>query len=241
MGALVVFSVGLIYVALTPPDAAAPVARRARPKPKTTDRNDPFTKEDYGAKFARLNEPVQNAFRPLVARQEPSRLIYSEGPDVLPGGIAAGGGDPSQIPAEFTDGDAGWRFTGYADVDGVRNGLLENRTTGDGVFVRPGERWKRATVRRITSTELVLAGPSGERTISINDGSEPTAAPSVVPPGGVAPVNPGPALRGQIGAAAATTPPSNELSIQPDQQQTREARRAARRAARQRNNEGNLP
>ncbi len=108
--------------------------------------DDTFTAEDYSARFTRLTATPKNVFRPLVAS----------------GGFGSGAVQmPNAIPADFADGEPNWVYTGTAVVDGVPTALVENTTTQDGAFLHHGEKWKLATVAKITPTTLVLAGPGG--------------------------------------------------------------------------------
>lgn len=115
-----------------------------------------FTDEDYNTKFARLNAPVKNSFRPLVM---PSSARSTTGLGALL---------PNEIPADFTDGKTKWLYTGTAIVDGAPMALVENPETGEGEFIKVGQRWKNAIVRKITPTSLALEGPNGRaRTLQL--------------------------------------------------------------------------
>lgn len=154
-----------------------------------------WTKEDLvanepGNGFPLVNEPVRNAFKPLVARADRSAMV-----------AAGWTGVPVEIAGEPT-----WIYTGMAEVDGVPTALLENTRTLDGVFLKQGQKWKGATVTQIKPEELVLLGPDGVfRTVRINNPEQPLAGQ----PGGAgfAPVNP--PLRGAIGGGLAVRPDSS--------------------------------
>ena len=196
-----------------------PATRTKLPKPKSKKKEvvSQYTPEDYKATFAVLNEPVRNAFRPLIVKR---------GPIGLP--IPTGG--PIVLPLGWVGNQAGWAYTGYAEVDGLRQGLVENSVTGESVFLRSGQRWKALTVRAITAENMEVTGPDGTQlTIPVVDpNAEQKVATNVVPPGGVAPVNPGTALSGPIGGAAAQqipgvapgsapgAAPGVDLRVQPD-------------------------
>lgn len=152
-----------------------------------------FDAEDFaankdGQRFALVNEPLRDAFKPLIARK---RLADAklDSPGSVPLGIA---------------GEASWMYTGMAEVDGVPQALLENSRTQDGVFLKQGEKWKAGTVYRITPDELILMDRAGALQIVKVNIQE--SFPSIAPGGGFAPVNP--PLRGTINP--------NNLAIRPD-------------------------
>jgi hypothetical protein len=171
-------------------------ARRSRvaARPTEAKQTGDFRPEDYKARFALLNEPAKNAFRPLVVRSNEARA-------------AAGGGTPvlripsNEVPASMAGGDANWIYTGVATIDGVPNALLENSSSGDGVFLKPGDRWKGSTVLTVTTNSIVLQGPDRvSRTIELeveSDEATPAAGITALPPAGATPVVP--PLAGAIG------------------------------------------
>jgi hypothetical protein len=153
-----------------------------------------FTEEDYKAHFANLNLPVKNVFRPLIL-------------PATAGGVGLAAIAPNEIPKDFTDGKTAWLYTGTAIVDGVPMALVENTETGEGEFLKVGQRWMHAVVRKITPIALVMEGPNGRvRTMDllkeIGDGEETTLAGM-----DVRPVSPNLAgaigNRGPIGSAPA--------------------------------------
>jgi hypothetical protein len=73
-------------------------------------------------------------------------------------------------------------------------GLLENRVTGEGVFLKHSEHWKQATVTAIAPFSMILVGSNGKSyTLSVN--VEGNTASNMLA-GGFQPVNP--PLRGAI-------------------------------------------
>lgn len=180
------------------------IARKGAPKRKTTASklNLPtgFTKEDLDARFNSVNDAPKDAFQPIVAKSTSGseRTAASD-----------------QVPSILTGGDPNWVFTGMAEIDGVATGLLENRSTGEGVFLRPMEGWRRATVQSISASTLVLRGESGkDYFLKIPD---PFAAGANAPVAdrGFEPVNP--PIRGPIG----------NLSVEPDVRRNRNSASAA--------------
>ena len=168
------------YLIATPQDTPA---RRARPKaaPKVQITSSQFLDEDYKASFSDGVAVARNSFKPLVTRRNAS----------LVSALAMAGG----VPPDFAGGEGSWVCTGVTEIDGVKQALLENRATSEGVFLRQGDKWKRAVVSQVLDNGVVLVGPGGEpRTIFIQQdqmveevSTETTATP-VQPP-----------LRGAIG------------------------------------------
>jgi hypothetical protein len=165
------------------------VARRGAPnrRPATTAATnlpEGFTEEDLKAKFTVLNDPARDAFKPLVARKAVGTELATS---------------PDAVPSVLTGGDPNWVYTGMAEIDGVPQGLLENRSTGEGVFVKHSESWKQARVTQITPTSIVLVGSNGKPyTMRLVD-SEITDA-QMMAGGGFTPVQP--RLQGPIGNVA---------------------------------------
>jgi hypothetical protein len=155
-----VFWVATVAVAIVGYTMTAPESGAAK-KPTTKKSNKPvvakkgteiFTEEDKNASFPRIQVEFKNAFVPLVAKD---------------GGIGGSDAAANKIPSSFSGGDANWVFTGTVEVDGVRQALLENRNSGDGVFLRSGQRWKNCVVKRVNQDSVVIEGPSGEMTFGL--------------------------------------------------------------------------
>jgi len=119
---------------------AAP--KRRAPVAGTTTKSD-FLPEDFTASFPAVNEPLKNAFKPLVVRQ---------------GGMLSAPAMTNAIPAALAGGETGWEFTGIAEVDGRKQALIENMQTGVGEFLTAGQRWKTSNVLTITNDSVVLKG-----------------------------------------------------------------------------------
>lgn len=145
-----------------------------------------FTEEDLNAKFEQVNDSPRDAFKPLVARR-------AAGSDVSL--------SPDAIPSVLTGGDPNWVYTGMAEVDGIPTALVENKATGEGVFLKQAENWKQATVGAIAPFSLTLVGRNGKSfTMRIID-------PEVVEPSAsMAPVQP--SLRGPIGNESVNVSPN---------------------------------
>ena len=111
---------------------------------------DEFTPQDYTAKFAVLNQTPKNAFKPLIVRDN--------GTGGLKGRLAI---RTNGIPLDLAGGEGNWAYSGMAVINGKPTALVENSGTGEGVFLKVGQKWKRATVRKVTDTSLVLIGEDG--------------------------------------------------------------------------------
>ena len=136
-----------IYLVSTP---SAPTKHTTKPlaKPQVSVTATMYTPEDYKASFPKAILASRNAFQPLVLRRS-GALIAA---------LAAAG----NIPAEFAGGDPNWACTGSAEVDGVRQALIENKSTNDGVFLKQGDHWKNCVVSQVLEDAVVLVGPEGE-------------------------------------------------------------------------------
>jgi hypothetical protein len=157
-----VAAVGVVGWMATAPEetgsslATTRVTKKKAPSKKTTVA---YVEEDYNATFEPVNIELKNSFQPIIARKG--------------AGLGVGEGQANSIPAEFAGGDSGWFFTGNAEIDGVPTALLENRSTGEGVFLKAGERWKSAMVSQIMPDSVVMKGPSGTKTFSLVNEERP--------------------------------------------------------------------
>lgn len=194
VGLGVVVLAAVVYL-MQPADAgsktSAKVAKRATTNSRTVDA---FTQEDRTAKFARLNEPVRNAFKPLVVGRNGRA------------GVSGETGPTNAVPSEFAGGESGWVYTGTAIIDDVPTALLENPGSGEGVFLKQGERWKQCRVQRIGPDTVTLTGANGGvRTLqlyfepAVQDlppgqpgGNQPMQPPMLGPMGGPPGMNFGP-------------------------------------------------
>jgi len=113
----------------------------------STKKADEFLPIDYKAKYASYTEEAKDAFKPLVLRSSDAGRSVMD--------------TPGDIPLALTGGEPNWRYTGVAEIDGVPNALLDNSGTGEGVFLKAGERWKKATVLTVTRDSVVLQGEDG--------------------------------------------------------------------------------
>ncbi len=172
----------LVFAALFPAEEPTK-ATVARKKTTTSSKARAFKPEDYSLRFATYVAPVKNTFKPLVVRQDTTKMTTS-----LPG----------SLPLPFTGG-GDWVYSGRVIVNGVPQGLLENRTTGDSEFVFRGQRWKFSTILEIGSESIALQGPQGATFTLIAGASEPERSESVTAPTAVGPVTVGPGPTGQIG------------------------------------------
>lgn len=217
--------IGVLFMVLKPGEEETPAGayQSRKSTKKAATKGDAYLPEDYEAKFTPVTDSIKNTFSPLVTRRGVG----------LSGDIGAFA-EPNLISTDLTDGEASWVYTGMAIVDGVKQGLLENSSLQQGDFVTIGQRWKKATIRDITIEGIVMVGPDGkERSFKLGQtSSEQRPAGNVSSNTGVAPVNPGAALSGQIGAGIPGAPMTG-LGAQPDIQvrpetRTREDRRQRR-------------
>jgi hypothetical protein len=175
------------------------VARKGATKKKTTSiaskLPEGFTEADLTAKFSRIAEPPKDAFVPIVVRSNE--------------GGAETALSPNAVPSVLTGGDPNWVYTGMAEIDGIPMGLLENKVTGEGVFLKHSESWKMATVTGISPFSLILVAKSGKNyTLTITESENRSSG--LLANNGFAPVNPN--MRGNIG---------NGFEIQPNPQDGR--------------------
>lgn len=161
--------IGLVAWSATKPDERPVTRSTVRPPKKLRATQEIYAPEDYAARgrFAVGVALSRNAFRPVLARAGAGQ-----------GGIVGDSG----VPATFATGDPNWVCTGIAEVDAVRMALLENKATGEGVFLRQGDRWKSAVVSKVLADGVVLAGPSGEvRTIRVSAEDSREESPELQP------------------------------------------------------------
>lgn len=189
--AIAVVGVG-IYLSTEPSVTRKGAPRRNASASAASNLPEGFTQQDLTAKFERSTGTAKNAFQPLIARQAGAETAAA----------------PDAVPTILTAGESGWYYTGMAEVDGIPTGLLENRSTGEGVFLKQSEKWKDATVRSISPFVLILVGSNGKSyTLRV---SELSGTPQMLAQG-YAPVSP--QLQGRIG---------NDLEVRP----TRDGRSA---------------
>lgn len=180
-----VLAIGAIGWIATAPEAKSPKAPplRAAKKPSSPKKvAAKFTQEDFDAKFAPVNIVLKDSFQPVVMRTK--------------GRLGSADGLANAIPTEMTGGDSGWVYTGTAEIDGVQSALIENRQTGEGVFLKRGERWRTCVVTRILPDGVVLKGPAGDKVVAlVSDDVRSSGAASLAPMRVDVPQN----LRGAIG------------------------------------------
>lgn len=107
-----------------------------------------FTEEDELADFERLNEMINNSFKPSVIDSGKSKSSVK--------------GVPNQVPPHFMNGESTWFYTGTVSFDGSTMVLIENSSNGQGEYLRVGQTIGNSTVMDITNNSVTLAGPNGE-------------------------------------------------------------------------------
>lgn len=125
-------------VLLTQPDAPAP-ARKRHPVRRARADADSFTDADLAAHFARYHGGKRNPFLSKLPAAKPA--------------AGAGGGERGE-----------WTLTGINSINGVPNALVENGTTGDSVFLKPGDRWRGLRVLSIGTDAVAFLNALGQQT-----------------------------------------------------------------------------
>lgn len=136
----------LVIGPLLSPNQPTTVSTKKVAKKKPKKSTDIYLPEDRTAHFDNVVAGADNIFKPLVAKSPTSR-----------GGGAVSA--PNALPAAYAGGEPNWIYTGTADVDGVPCALLENKTTGDSLFLRVGDTWKGSTIQGITDDSLIVMSP----------------------------------------------------------------------------------
>lgn len=195
--AAIVAGAVVIYMLTAPSDAPTGLKSSTTKKRSTTKSEGPYLAIDTTAKFPPVTLAVMDAFKPAVRKAAGQ-------PTIDP--TKAGGG----IAANLTGGEANWYYTGLAELNGRKHALLENTTTGETVYVSPGEGWKAARVASVDISALVLIGPDGASVrVPIQQYGEAPAGGGLGPLPAVAgtqPLNPTSAVAGVIG---------NNLNVRP--------------------------
>lgn len=130
-------------------------------------KEDPYnTPEDRDAKFEVIEASLKNSFVPLVTKRDANGPVARNG-----------------IPPAFADGEGTWTYTGNMTVNGTPNALLENSATGEGVFLRPGQRWKQLKLVTVREDSIEIEGPAGAtKTVYFNDLNVTASAPEALSP-----------------------------------------------------------
>lgn len=189
---LVIGGLVIIVYLLISPVLFPETPRKSSKKPvakKSSRRNTQiYTAEDMNASFDPVSVPLKNVFKPGVAKAVKS-----------PGTAA----QINSLPPAFAGGEANWVYTGTAEVDGVLQALVENKSTGDSVFLKVGDEWKGIYVEQITDDSLVLSSAATGTDYTLSLPVEDTGGP---PSNSINPANANPGMSGPIGP----------LTIQPD-------------------------
>lgn len=174
----------LVVTALFPAEVAAPTTKKPKAIAKKTVGETDYLLTDYTFKIDSLPDSVKpkDAFKPLVMKSQN-----------LPNGILT---------------IDNYTYSGMASIDGVANGLLENAATGQGDFVKKGQRWHDSwLVVSIDADKIAMKNDVGDITTLLAGAaslkSTPGTSGTLPSPGGSNPVMVGP-----IGA--------QDLSLVPD-------------------------
>ena len=145
-----------IYV-LTEPEAATKKKTPNKTNSRTASAPDGFAPEDLTAKFPRYSGAAKDAFQPKVIATKPSALKTGPKPSPL---MVLPPPRPVTVTLNAVSLDA-WTLTGINVVNGSRSALMENKTTGESVFLKAGVSWNTFKVGSIEPNALVLIGPTG--------------------------------------------------------------------------------
>ncbi len=149
-GVVVVAIAGFLLTGPVKPTASNEVKKPK--KSSSASKKIDFTVEDFEAKFVPVNSGLKNAFVPLVARSVSG---------------SSGGLAPNEFPTSLTNGEAGWFYTGTVIVDEVPSALIENEKTGEGMYLKVGEKFKSTMITEIAPSYIVVSTSSG-RPIRMN-------------------------------------------------------------------------
>lgn len=168
----------LVVVVLMIPQSTPTKPGPKKPPPgfasSKKNNNEVVIKEDYEIRFDSVQDDLRNSFVPILTKKNLSAPASING-----------------IPSAFANGEATWIYTGNMTVDGVPNALLENTASGDGVFLRPGEQWRKLKLVKVNDMSIVLEGPNGAvKTVFFVDPStnNPDSGVSVPGPATLPPV-----------------------------------------------------
>ncbi|HEV2473955.1 MAG TPA: hypothetical protein VGS41_14865 [Chthonomonadales bacterium] len=166
------------------PDAAPvrPILHRTSAAAKSVDG---ITEADYHASFPRYRGAVRDAFIPLVA---PKKVSHPEAEAILGNGPGATGN---------------WALTGITVVNGVRNGVVENQSTHEIAFLKPGDRWNGLIVTSVMQNAVLLTNALNKPIRMTFAAPPPPTAPAAAP---TTPAAPGAAAQGAAGAPPGAPP-----------------------------------
>lgn len=141
------------FIMTAPPDSTGiDEAKKVNRKGSKTAKVIVFQEDDFTAQFESVNSGLKNAFVPVVARAESG---------------SSGGLAPNEFSTALTNGEPGWFYTGTVIVDEVPSALIENISTGEGMYLKVGEKFKNVVIAEITPTYIVVSTSSG-RPIRMN-------------------------------------------------------------------------
>jgi hypothetical protein len=198
IGALACYAIFLYTQPQAPTTARRPV--HVSTPTLTANNSLNLTPQDIASHFPRY-EPVstRDPFMALVGGPGPSGGLFGAN------GSASGGTDS-------------WQLTGINTVNGVASALIENETTGESVFLQPGDTWKGLRVIDISQDDVTFVNTLGQdTTLSFTAPKiDQTQAPrlpgssiSAVP--GLNQITPLPAL-GQVTPLPATAQPAVQVN-----------------------------
>lgn len=155
-----------------------------------------YSREDYSAKFPALSITPPDSFRPLIAGVQ----------SVVSSAVANSNTD---IPTIMTKNEPNWAFTGTTTLNGTKQVLFENGTTGQSNYISEGSHWKSCTVEAIQGDNVTLKSDSGTQLTLLMQADQQEAIAEKAANNAilVSPINPTiPAFSGPI---------SNQFQLQP--------------------------
>lgn len=190
-GAMALAAAGLVWWSNQSDSTVSTIAKPPAPRSTSHPVQSDFLAADYTARFKKPKGKLRNLFLPLVENK--------------PAATSPTGGtkDLDSVPADFASGEANWKFTGVAEINGVRSALLENQDKHRGSFVKEGDHWKSSRLERITGESISLVDAKGQHTVVMRFVPEKQSSQS--PSGGSPAPNQGPnqpvtpVFRGPIG------------------------------------------
>ena len=146
-----------------------------------------FIAEDYTAHFDKPKGKLRNLFLPLAENRD----------DVV---LPLAHQDLDTVPAVFASGESNWKYTGMAEINGLRSALLQDTEKHHGGFVSEGQHWKSCKVSHITGESVVLIDAQGHSQVVMRFSPTKPKTAAGEPAATVAPPQPvNPFMHGPIG------------------------------------------
>jgi hypothetical protein len=136
--AAVIGAVGYVAFLLTEPDDTPPPTKHRTTSSRSTvvADADGILPQDRTAHFDPYTAPRHDAFNPRIVTHRAAALVVR----------------PLSIHGN-------WVLTGISAIDGEPTALMENSTTGESVFLKPGDVWNGQRVANIGESAVTLVTP----------------------------------------------------------------------------------